>query len=30
VTGDKSGLLALASHKATRIIAARDFAALLA
>jgi putative PIN family toxin of toxin-antitoxin system len=30
VTGDKSGLLPLASHKATRIIAARDFAALLA
>jgi uncharacterized protein len=29
VTGDKSGLLALASHKATRIVAARDFAALL-
>ena len=30
VTGDKSGLLTLATHKATRIIAARDFAALLA
>ncbi len=30
VTGDKSGLLALASHQATRIIAAREFAALLA
>lgn len=30
VTGDKSGLLALAHHKATRIITARDFAALFA
>ena len=30
VTGDKSGLLALASHKSTRIITARDFAALFA
>jgi len=30
VTGDKSGLLSLASHKSTRIITARDFAALLA
>src|SRR5882724_10807925 len=28
VTGDKSGLLALANHKSTRIITARDFAAL--
>jgi len=28
VTGDKSGLLALARHKNTRIISARDFAAL--
>ncbi len=26
VTGDKSGLLALASHKATRIVVARGFA----
>jgi uncharacterized protein len=30
VTGDKSGLLALGSHKSTRIITARDFASLLA
>lgn len=30
VTGDKSGLLLLASHKSTRIITARDFASLLA
>ena len=30
VTGDKSGLLALDRHKATRIISASDFAALLA
>jgi putative PIN family toxin of toxin-antitoxin system len=29
VTGDKSGLLALASHQGTRIISARDFAALI-
>ena len=29
VTGDKSGLLSLASHKSTRIITARDFASLL-
>jgi hypothetical protein len=29
VTGDKSGLLTLARHKATRIISARDFAALI-
>lgn len=29
VTGDKSGLLDLASHKSTRIITAREFAALL-
>jgi predicted nucleic acid-binding protein len=28
VTGDKSGLLVLAVHRATRIVAARDFAAL--
>ena len=28
VTGDKSGLLALDHHKATRIISANDFAAL--
>jgi len=28
VTGDKSGLLALGRHKATRIISARKFAAL--
>jgi hypothetical protein len=28
VTGDKSGLLVLATHKSTRIITARDFAAL--
>ena len=28
VTGDKSGLLALATHKGTRIIRARDFAGL--
>lgn len=30
VTGDKSGLLALASHKSTRIITAREFAGLFA
>jgi len=30
VTGNKGGLLALARHRATRIISARDFAALLA
>jgi uncharacterized protein len=30
VTGDKSGLLVLARHKSTRIITARDFAALFA
>jgi hypothetical protein len=30
VTGDKSGLLALNRHKTTRIISARQFAALLA
>ena len=30
VTGDKSGLLALHSHKATRIVSAREFAALFA
>jgi predicted nucleic acid-binding protein len=30
VTGDKSGLPSLASHKSTRIITARDFASLLA
>jgi putative PIN family toxin of toxin-antitoxin system len=30
VTGDKSGLLALGHHKATRIISASDFAALVA
>jgi hypothetical protein len=29
VTGDKSGLLALKRHKATRIVSARDFAALV-
>jgi uncharacterized protein len=29
VTGDKSGLLALEGHGSTRIITARDFAALL-
>jgi hypothetical protein len=28
VTGDKSGLLALDHHKATRIVSAREFAAL--
>jgi uncharacterized protein len=28
VTGDKSGLLALTSHQGTRIISAREFAAL--
>ena len=28
VTGDKSGLLALASHKETQIISAREFAAM--
>ena len=30
VTGDKSGLLALGRYKATRIISAKDFAALFA
>lgn len=30
VTGDKSGLLALARHQPTRIISARDFMALFA
>jgi len=30
VTGDKSGLLRLAHHHATRIVSAREFAALLA
>jgi hypothetical protein len=30
VTGDKSGLLALSRHHATRIVSARDFAALFA
>jgi predicted nucleic acid-binding protein len=30
VTGDKGGLLALKRHKNTRIIAAREFAALFA
>jgi hypothetical protein len=30
VTGDKSGLLALNHHKATRIVSASDFAALVA
>jgi putative PIN family toxin of toxin-antitoxin system len=30
VTGDKGGLLALEHHKATRIISAKDFAALFA
>lgn len=30
VTGDKSGLLVLARHKATRIVSAREFAALFA
>ena len=30
VTGDKSGLLALDRHKATRIVSASDFAALVA
>lgn len=30
VTGDKSGLLALDRHKATRILSAREFAALFA
>jgi hypothetical protein len=30
VTGDKSGLLALDRHKATRIVSANDFAALFA
>ena len=29
VTGDKSGLLALERHKATRIVSVREFAALL-
>lgn len=30
VTGDKSGLLALGRHKVTRIVSAREFAALFA
>jgi putative PIN family toxin of toxin-antitoxin system len=30
VTGDRSGLLALGRHKATRIVSAREFAALFA
>ena len=30
ITGDKNGLLALDTHKGTRIISARDFAALFA
>jgi uncharacterized protein len=30
VTGDKSGLLALDRHKSTRIVSAREFAALFA
>ena len=30
VTGDKSGLLALGRHQATRIVSASDFAALVA
>ncbi|MGD1097147.1 MAG: putative toxin-antitoxin system toxin component, PIN family [Bryobacteraceae bacterium] len=30
VTGDKSGLLGLQNHKGTRIVSARQFAALLA
>jgi predicted nucleic acid-binding protein len=30
VTGDKSGLPALSRHQATRIVSARDFAALFA
>jgi len=30
VTGDKSGLLALSRHQATRIVSARDFEALFA
>jgi putative PIN family toxin of toxin-antitoxin system len=30
VTGDKSGLLSLSRHRATRIVSARDFAALFA
>ena len=30
VTGDKSGLLALVRHQGTRIVSAREFAALLA
>ena len=30
VTGDKSGLLALTRHQATRIVSARDFAVLFA
>jgi len=29
VTGDKSGLLVLANHKSTRIVTAREFAALV-
>ena len=29
VTGDKSGLLTLARHKATRVVSAREFSALL-
>ncbi len=30
VSGDKAGLLVLARHKDTRIVSARDFAALFA
>jgi predicted nucleic acid-binding protein len=30
VTGDKSGLLSLTRHRATRIVSARNFAALFA
>jgi len=30
VTGDKTGLLALGRHKTTRIVPAKDFAALFA
>ena len=30
MTGDKNGLLDLDTHKATRIVSARDFAALFA
>ena len=29
VTGDKSGLLTLRRHRATRIVSARDFASVL-